>query len=137
MLYVEIISGLWIGNIDVMYNKKFIEDNNISVILNCTTTYKFPDHIGIQNIRVPLSESLYHNLDIIRQYKDKLLTFIDESLDEHNILVCCYDGKTMSPFIISLYLLQYGDINKNKIKGIIRSKNTNISMDYDLELLDL
>jgi len=27
MLYVEIISGLWIGNVDTMYNKKFIEDN--------------------------------------------------------------------------------------------------------------
>ena len=51
MLYTEILSGLWIGDIDIMYNKKFITDNNITIILNCTTTYKFSDYQNIQNIR--------------------------------------------------------------------------------------
>ena len=48
-----------------------------------------------------------------------------------------YDGITNSPFIVSLYLLKYGDIPKDKIKRIIQSKSTEISMDYDLDLLDL
>jgi len=137
MLYVEIISGLWIGNIDIMYNKKFIKDNNITIILNCTTNYKFSDYPDTKNIRIPLSDSIYHNIDTLRQNKNKILTFIDDSLDDNNILVCCYDGKTIGPFIISLYLIQYGGITKDKIKEVIRSKNTAISMDYDLSLLDL
>ena len=33
--------------------------------------------------------------------------------------------------------MKYGGITKDKIKQIILSKNTNISMDYDLGLLDL
>ena len=54
MLYVEIISGLWIGNVDVMYNKKFLQDNNITIILNCTVNNKFSDYPDKKNIRIKL-----------------------------------------------------------------------------------
>jgi len=137
MIYVEIISGLWIGDIDMMYNKKFLHDNNISIVINCTIGYKFSNVSTIQNIRIPLSDVIYHNLDTLRQNKDKILKFIDDSLEDHNIIIACYDGKTLSPFIISLYLMNYGQITKDKIKKIIQSKNADISMDYDLNLLDL
>ena len=137
MLYVEIISGLWISDIDMMYNKKFLQDNNITVIINCTIEYTFPSIQGVRNMRIPLTDNLYNNIDTLRPHKDKVLTFIDDSLENHNILLCCYDGKTMSPYIISLYLMKYGGIAKDKIKQIILSKNTAISMDYGLELLDI
>jgi len=137
MLYTEVISGLWIGDIDIMYNKKFITDNAITIIINCTINYKFSDHPNVQNVRIPLSDNLYHNLDTLRQSKDKILTFIDTSLTSHNMLISCYDGKTLSPFLISLYLIRYGGLPKDKIKKVIQSKNTQVSMDYDLELLDL
>ena len=137
MLYAEILSGLWIGDIDVMYNKTFLIENDITIIINCTINYKFTDNKNIQNIRIPLSDNIFYDLDIIRNNKDKILKFINKSLNEHNILICCYDGKIISPFILSLYLINYGGITKDKIKKIIQSKNTNISMDYDLNLLDL
>jgi len=137
MLYTEILSGLWIGDIDIMYSKKFIMDNAITIIINCTSNYKFPEYPGVRNIRISLSDNLYHNLDTLRRNKDKILSFIDTSLNDHNMLLCCYDGKTLSPFLVSLYLINYGDITKDKIKKIIQSKNTQVSMDYDLELLDL
>jgi len=137
MLYVEILSGLWIGDIDMIYNKKFLQDNNITVIINCTINYQFNDLSDIKNIRVPLSDNLWNNIDTLRNNKDKILTFIDESLENNNILIACYDGKTLSPFIISLYLIEYGNISKDEIKKIIQSKNTQISMDYELSLLDL
>ena len=121
----------------VSNNKKFIEDNQISMVFNCTSTYKFSEYAGVQNIRIPLSDNLYHNLDQLRIHKNKILTSIDDALDSHNVLICCYDGKTLSPFLISLYLMKYGDIPKDKVKQIILSKNTNISMDYDISLLDL
>ena len=137
MVYAEIISGLWIGNVDMMYNKKFLQDNQITLVINCTHNFKFSDLPNIQNIRIPLSDNLMNNIDQLRIHKDKILTFIDSSLEQRNILLCCYDGITNSPFIVSLYLLKYGDITKDKIKRIIQSKSTEISMDYDLDLLDL
>jgi len=137
MLYTEVISGLWIGDIDMMYNKQFIADNAITIILNCTSNYKFSDNPNVQNVRIPLSDNLYHNMDTLRTNKDKILSYIDTSLNDHTILIACYDGITLSPFLVSLYLIKYGGITRDKIKKIIQSKNTKISMDYDLELLDL
>ena len=32
MFYCELISGLWIGDTDILNNEKFIKDNNISII---------------------------------------------------------------------------------------------------------
>lgn len=137
MLYTEVLSGLWIGDIDIMYNKKFIEDNQIKLIINCTIDYKFSEHKGVQNVRIPLPNNLYNSLDTIRQNKDKILNFIDSNLENNHILICCVDGINISPFIASLYLVKYGEIEKSEIKKIIQSKNQAVSMDFDLSLLDL
>lgn len=137
MLYTEVLSGLWIGDIDIMYNKKFIEDNQIKLIINCTIDYKFSDHKGVQNVRIPLPNNLYNSIDTIRQNKDKILNFIDSNLENNHILICCVDGINISPFIASLYLVKYGEIDKSEIKKIIQSKNQAVSMDFDLGLLDL
>jgi len=137
MLYTEVLSGLWIGDIDIMYNKKFIEDNQIKLIINCTIDYKFSEHKGVQNVRIPLPNNLYNSIDTIRQNKDKILNFIDSNLENHHILICCVDGIIISPFIVSLYLVKYGEIEKSEIKKIIQSKNQVVSMDFDLSLLDL
>jgi len=137
MLYAEIVSGLWIGEVDLMYNKKFLNDNLITIVVNCTIDYQFPEFPGIEKVRLPLSDNLYHNLDTFRQSKDKLLSFIDQALDNHNILIVCYDGKTISPFLVSLYLIQYGGITKENVRKIIQSKNKDITMDFGVNLLNL
>ena len=137
MLYTEVLSGLWIGDIDIMYNKKFIEDNQIKLIINCTIDYKFSEHKGVQNVRIPLPNNLYNSIDTIKQNKDKILTFIDSNLENNHILICCVEGTNISPFIVSLYLIKYGEIEKSEIKKIIQSKNQAVSMDFDLSLLDL
>ena len=118
MLYTEVLSGLWIGDIDIMYNKKFIEDNQIKLIINCTIDYKFSEYLGVQNVRIPLTNNLYNSIDMIKQNKDKILNFIDSNLE-------------------NLYLVKYGEIDKSEIKKIIQSKNQVVSMDFDLSLLDL
>ena len=137
MLYTEVLSGLWIGDIDIMYNKKFIEDNQIKLIINCTIDYKFSDHKDVKNVRIALPNNLYNSIDTIKQNKDKILNFIDSNLENNHILICCVDGINISPFIVSLYLVKYGEIDKSEIKKIIQSKNQAVSMDFDLSLLDL
>ena len=57
---------------------------------------------------------------------------VDCFYDNKDIGIACYDGKTLSPFIISLYLMNYGQITKEQIKKIIQSKNINISMIIEL-----
>ena len=136
MFYCEIISGLWIGDIDIMLNKKFIVDNNITMIVNCTIGIDFPA-IDVQKMRVPLSEKLENDLHLLRINKDKIIDLLFNSLDTHNILVCCYDGKNISPFLVSLLLIKYGGIKKETIRDIMRTKHTSITMDYDMSFFDI
>ena len=138
MLYTEVLSGLWIGDIDMIYNKKFLEDNQIKVIINCTYEHPFSENTkDIQNIRIPLPNNIYNCIDILRQNKDKILEFINSQLEFNHILICCQDGTCISPFIVSLYLIHYGNIQKSEVRKVIQSKNQAVSMDYDLNLLDL
>ena len=42
----EILSGLWIGDINDSLNKSFIKDNLITILINCTIDYGFIDFIN-------------------------------------------------------------------------------------------
>ena len=41
-------------------------------------------------------------------------------------------GKRLSPLIVGLYILKYGNVSKDLIRDILRSKNENICLDVDL-----
>ena len=136
MVYTEIISGLWIGNVDMMYKQQFIKDNQIEVIINCTYQYQFPEGMK-QNIRFALPDNIHQCIDTLRANKDRIIQLIDTLVESHNILIVCYDGKNVSPFLVSMYLMNQACLTKEQVKQVIRSKNNEIPMDYDLNLLDL
>ena len=60
----EIISGLWIGDIDDAFNNTFLKDNNITILINCTLNYTFPN-IKINKLRIPISSNLTPLKDMI------------------------------------------------------------------------
>ena len=132
----ELLSGLWIGDSDILNSKKFMDDNQIGIILNCTTYFDFPDLTAIQKIRLPFSNDKKSDNDLIllRQNKDKILSFINDNILKTNILIVCYDGKSISPFIIALYIAEYSKIDKKSIYDILLTKDSNLSMWYDLSL---
>ena len=136
MFTCELISGLWIGNSDILNSKQFMNDNNITIILNCTQLFDFPDINNIQKIRLPFSSN--HNSDtdliLLRNNKDKIIEFIHNNIDDHNILICCYDGKSISPFIIALYIAEKSKIDKKSIYNILLTKDSSLSLWYDLSL---
>mgnify|MGYP006128896359 FL=1 len=59
MFYCEVISGIWVADVDILYSKRFYKDNLIEVVLNCTYDYSFPDIDSIQKIRIPVTSLLY------------------------------------------------------------------------------
>ena len=132
----ELLSGLWIGDSDILNSKKFLDDNQIGIILNCTTYFDFPDLNKIQKVRLPFSNDKNSDNDLIllRQNKDKILSFINDNLLKTNILIVCYDGKSISPFIVALYIAEYSKIDKKSIYDILVTKDSNLSLWYDLSL---
>ena len=130
----EILSGLWIGDINDSLNKSFIKDNLITILINCTIDYGFIDSIESKKIRIPLSNNLTPDKDLflLRENKDKIIDYIIQNISEYNILIYCYDGLNISPLIVSLLLIKYGEISKDDIRSILRSKNNKICLDIDL-----
>ena len=132
----ELISGLWIGDTDILNSKKFMSDNQIGIILNCTQLFDFPDVDNIQKVRLPFSNDKNSDTDLIllRQNKDKILSFINDTITDKNILIVCYDGKSISPFLVALYIAEYSKIDKKSIYNILLTKDSSLSLWYDLSL---
>ena len=131
----ELLSGLWIGDTDILNSKKFMTDNHIDIILNCTQIFDFPD-LDLQKIRLPFSNDKNSDTDLmlLRQNKDKILSFIHDNISEKNILIVCYDGKSISPFLVFLYIAEYSKIDKRSIYNIMLTKDSNLSLWFDLSL---
>ena len=131
----ELISGLWIGDSSILNSKKFMADNQIGIILNCTQLFDFPD-LDLQKIRLPFSNNINSDTDLslLRQNKDKILSFINDNIDNHNILIVCYDGKSISPFIVALYIAEYSQLDKKSIYDILLTKDSSLSLWFDLSL---
>jgi len=136
MFTLELLSGIWIADTNILNSKKFMDDNQITIILNCTQIFDFPDIPSIQKIRLPFSNNKNSDTDLslIRENKNKILKFIHDNIDNHNILICCYDGKSISPFIVALYIAEYSKVDKKSIYNILLTKDSNLSLWYDLSL---
>ena len=132
----ELISGLWIGDTDILNSKQFMKDNQIDIILNCTQLFDFPDLDNLQKVRLPFSNDKNSDTDLmlLRQNKDKILSFINDNIDNKNILIVCYDGKSISPFLVYLYIAEYSKIDKRSIYNIMLTKDSNLSLWFDLSL---
>lgn len=129
----EIISGIWISDINGSFDNNFLKDNNITILINCTLKYGFPD-INVKKLRIPLSDNLTPSEDLflLKKNKDKIIEYIYEHIDFSNILIYCYDGLLISPLIVSLFLIEKGNISTDNIRSILQSKNNKIILDVDL-----
>ncbi len=130
----EILSGLWIGSVNDVYNSEFYSDNNINIAINCTTDVGFLNVDTLNKVRIPLSNNSNNQSDIyaLSQKIDSILEFIHKSLEEKNIFIYCYNGISISPLIVGLYMVKYGNISKDIIREVLRSKNPNICIECDL-----
>jgi len=134
MFHVEILSGLWIGDSEIMSKVNFIKDNHIDIILNCTDIFDFPN-CDVQKIRLPLSHSQNHdNMAILQKNATTLSSFISDHLPTKNILICCCDGKCMSPLIVAIYILHYGKMNSKSIYEMLITKDPTLSLWCDLSI---
>lgn len=135
-MLTELISGLWIGNLNDAYNETFYDDNLISIAINCTFEQGFLDLPNLKKIRVPVTDKLDPNRDLVllKNNMNRILDFIDEKIDENNIFIYCYNGLTVSPLIAALYMIKKGDISTDNIRDILKSKNNKICLDFDLSM---
>jgi predicted protein tyrosine phosphatase len=135
-MVTEILSGLWIGDLNDAFNEQFYKDNLITIAINCTIDQGFLDLPKLKKVRVPLTDRLdpHRDIRLLKTNIDKILQFIHEKIEEENIFIYCYNGLTVSALICALYIIKKGDISLDTIHDILRSKNKNICLDFDLSI---
>ena len=118
-MIIEYLQGIYVSDINTAFDKTIYQKYNIDIVINCTIDFGFLD-LNIKKIRIPLSNDLNYHTDIklLNQNLNKILSFINDNYIEHNILLCCYDGLTISPIIVGLFISKYGKIPINQIKNI-------------------
>lgn len=104
----QIIPGLWIGNYKSALDQKFIADNKINVIVNCTKDMPFPIlNRSVRTIRIGVDDSLLQkDILLMESYLKKIIPvlhnmYIDEKC---NILVHCHAGKQRSCIVVASLL---------------------------------
>ena len=137
-MLTEYLQGIYVSDINTAFDKTIYQKYNIDIVINCTIDFGFLD-LNIKKIRIPLSNDLNYHTDIklLNQNLYKILSFINDNYIEYNILLCCYDGLTISPIIVGLFISKYGKIPINQIKNILKSKNKDIIIELDLSIFNL
>lgn len=125
-MLTEIISGIWIGDLHDLFKEDFIIDNNINIIINCTEDIGFPNikHHNIKKVRIPTND-----ISIIKENIDNIINFINQNIEHNNIFIICYNGFSISPLIVALYIHKVYNINYEYIISSFKSKNKNIYID--------
>jgi len=135
-MLTELLSGIWVSDINSAYDDSFYKDNLINIVINCTIDQSFLDLPKIKKLRIPLSPNLDPGKDLylLKENMNKITDYIHENKDSSNILIFCYNGLTISPLIVAVYMVKHGNISKDNIRDILRSKNKEICLDVDLSL---
>ena len=82
-MVTEIISGLWIGDLNDSFNERFYKDNLITIIINCTIDQGFLDLPNVKKIRIPLTDRLdpHRDIRLLKENMNKILQFIHEKIN--------------------------------------------------------
>lgn len=134
-MLIQYIDGIYVCDIKTSFEKKLYEKYDIDIVLNFTIDYPFID-LDLKKTRIPVSNILNFHTDIpiIKNNLSKILKYIYDNFINHNILICCHDGNTISPTIVGLFLHKYGNIPLNMVKDLLVSKNKYVNIEYDLNV---
>ena len=128
----EIIKNLWIGDYKSALNKKFLNKNNIKLIINCSKTLDFTELENIIKIRLSMNDDRKEISDrkMIELFPTVYKT-IDNNLKNNNgVLVHCKAGMQRSATIVALYLMRKYNKKFEEVKNIIRNKRNIVFRPY-------
>jgi len=118
-------TSIFVGNI---YDAIYLKYDVVVSIVDNETFNKLPKKIetiyelfSIDKISIPIFDSL-------KDFQDLLDFYL---LDDHNILVHCFDGTTLAPaFIIGYLMTKYGIRYKNVYEYFLEQYNKEINVEY-------
>jgi len=117
-----ILPGLWLGNAKSSMDEKFLKDNNIISVFNCTKDLPFHSNV-YRRFRIPVDDNLQR--EEIRNMELWSFEAIYKLIKEHkqgNVLVHCYAGMQRSAAVVAMYLIANFKMKTEDVIPFIRSK---------------
>lgn len=115
----EIIHGLYLGGEETAFNKELLKKNNVSTILNITSSIPFYYESEFTYHRIPIIDE--PNVDI-KQYFDETFKIIDDTLTENKkILIHCQAGISRSATIVIAYIMKKNKIEMNDAYKLVHT----------------
>jgi hypothetical protein len=136
-MLIQYIDSIFCCDIKTSFDKNIYVKYNIDIVINCTNNYSCINLKNLKKIKIPISNELNYHTDIllIKKNLNNILNFIYENYINNNILIVCYDGNTISPLLVGMFINKYSNIHINLIKDIMKSKNKNFNIEFDLNIL--
>lgn len=125
----EILPHLYLSCRKAASNRKCLENNNISRILNVTSEESEYQHLdGFSYFQIAVEDS--HEVNML-QHLPLAFSFIEEArLAQEKVLVHCHAGMSRSVTVVIAYLMKYYEHTLNSAYDFVRQKKSNISPNF-------
>lgn len=119
----EIITGLYLGNLETSNNYEYLQSQSISVILNlCETPNK--QYPNIEYHHIPLKDE---STEPIIKHFSEIYSIIENTLEhQKNILVHCFAGVSRSSTAVISYLMKKQQLSLKETYFEVRKRKRNI-----------
>ncbi len=118
-----IIPRIYLGNYVIAADEKWLKENNITVVFNCTKTLPFAKSIK-HKYRVPVDDSLQE--EDLRKMGFWSFEIIYKLLQEYrsgaNILIHCHAGMQRSAAVVAMFLMFLTKKPLDEVIAFIKSK---------------
>ena len=119
----EIVPGLWLGNRYAALDQRWLDDNRIKVVFNCTKDIPFYPTIQ-RKYRIPVDDNL--QMEEIRNLELWSYELVYKLTREYQtgqpILVHCAAGMQRSAASVAMFLIATRNMSPDQAVSFIRSK---------------
>ena len=140
----KISDKIFLGNFQAAADKKFLTDNNIKAVLNCTKDVPnyFANNRNIEYMKIPVDDSLKEkDFDLMYNYMPVICEFINKhvNIQKNKILIHCVAGRQRSAIAVAAYLVSKHGLNPHQACSFILEKRPEafhygLSLNFDQAL---
>lgn len=121
----EIIPRLWIGNANASMDNRFIRNNKITTIFNCTKDLPF-NPIVQRKFRIPVDDDLSdHEIRNLSLWSFEIVyTMMKEYFSGNTILVHCAAGMQRSAASVAMFIIGITNKSPKDVVKFIKTKRS-------------